>query len=202
VPWAAASIVGSVFTPLFATRARPAFVMAGGLVIAAGGFGILAQVGGSFGLPSLVTGSVLLSLGLAPLTTVATDMMVGVVAPERAGLASSISETSSELGGALGIAVLGSIGSIAYRSYVANVVPADVPIDVVRAASRTIGEATALAERLPGPIGVELLHVTREAFAASFVVMGGICGAMAIATAVASAVLLRHVPAAAAGGSD
>ena len=129
-------------------------------------------------------------------------MMVGVVAPERAGLASSVSETSSELGGALGIAVLGSIGSIAYRSYIANVVPTDVPINVVRAASKTIGEATALAGRLPGPIGVELLHVTREAFAASFVVMGGICGAMAIATAVASVALLRHVPAAPAGGSD
>jgi len=202
VPWAAASIVGSVFTPLLATRARPAFVMAGGLIVAAAGFGILTQVGGSFGFLALVTGSVLLSLGLAPLTTVATDMMVGVVAPERAGLASSVSETSSELGGALGIAVLGSIGSIAYRSYIANVVPTDVPIDVVRAVSKTIGEATALAERLPGPIGVELLHVTREAFAVSCVVMGGICAAMAIATAVASVVLLRHVPAAPAGGSD
>ena len=127
VPWAAASIVGSVLTPQFATRARPAFVMAGGLVVAAGGFGILTQIGGSFGFPALLTGSVLLSLGLAPLTTVATDMMVGIVAPERAGLASSISETSSELGGALGIAVLGSIGSVVYRSYIANVVSADVP---------------------------------------------------------------------------
>jgi DHA2 family multidrug resistance protein-like MFS transporter len=202
VPWAAASIVGSVLTPRFATRARPAFVMAGGLVVAAGGFGILTQIGGPFGLQALVTGSVLLSLGLAPLTTVATDMMVGIVAPERAGLASSISETSSELGGALGIAVLGSMGSVVYRGYVARVVSVDIPSDVVRAASKTIGEATGLAGRLPDPVGLELLHVAREAFAGSFVLISGICGAMAIATAVTSVVLLRHVPVAPADVSD
>lgn len=200
VPWAAASIVGSVLTPRFATRARPAFVMAGGLVVAAGGFGILTQISGSFGFPALVTGSVLLSLGLAPLTTVATDMMVGIVAPERAGMASSISETSSELGGALGIAALGSLGSVVYRSYIANVVSSDVPIEVIRALSKTVGGATMLTERLPDPVGFELLDVTQEAFARSFVVVGGICGALAIATAIAAVVLLRHVPAALADG--
>jgi DHA2 family multidrug resistance protein-like MFS transporter len=129
-------------------------------------------------------------------------MMVGIVAPDRAGLASSISETSSELGGALGIAVLGSIGSVVYRSYIASVVSADVASEVVRAASKTIGEATVLAERLPDPVGLELLHVAREAFAESFVLIGGICGAMAIATAIAAVVLLRHVPSAPAEGSD
>jgi len=202
VPWAAASIVGSVLTPLCTRRARPAFVMAGGLVVAAGGFGILTQVSGSFGLPALVAGSVLLSLGLAPLTTVATDMMVGIVVPERAGIASSVSETSSELGGALGIAVLGSIGSVTYRSHIANAVSSYVPVEVMREASKTIGGATALAERLPDPGGLELLHVARQAFVGSFALISGICAVMAIATGVACVVLLRHVPAASADGSD
>jgi ActR/RegA family two-component response regulator len=94
------------------------------------------------------------------------------------------------------------MGSVVYRRYITNVVSADVPSEVVRTASKTIGEATVLAERLPDPVGLELLHVTREAFAESFVLIGGICGAMAIATAVASVVLLRHVPSAPADGSD
>ena len=53
-----------------------------------------------------MTGSVLFSLGSAPTTTLATDLMVGTAPPERAGAASGISETSSEFGGALGTAVL------------------------------------------------------------------------------------------------
>ena len=55
-------------------------------------------------------GVVVLSLGLAPLFTLAADLAVGSAPPERAGAASGISETSSELGGALGLAILGTVG--------------------------------------------------------------------------------------------
>ena len=49
--------------------------------------------------------------------------MVSCVRPERAGVASGISETGAELGGALGIAVLGSIGVAVYRSQIADAIP-------------------------------------------------------------------------------
>ena len=48
----------------------------------------------------------MLALGLAPVFTLAADLMVSTAPPERAGAAAGISETSSEFGGALGIAVL------------------------------------------------------------------------------------------------
>ena len=53
--------------------------------------------------------------------------IVGAAPPERAGSASAISETGAELGGALGVAVLGSIGTAIYRGGVADAVPGDVP---------------------------------------------------------------------------
>jgi DHA2 family multidrug resistance protein-like MFS transporter len=102
VPWAVGSSVGSMATPLLARYARPAFVMAAGLILAAVGFGVLTQVNAAAGLTPLLVGSVLHSLGLAPMSTLSTDIVVGTVPPERAGAASSILETSSELGGALG----------------------------------------------------------------------------------------------------
>jgi MFS transporter, DHA2 family, multidrug resistance protein len=193
VPWALASVVGSVLTPLVAARVRPGFAMAGGLLVGACGFAAFTQVGGAAGFPMVVVGSVLLSLGFAPLTTVATDLIVGSVPAVHAGMASSISETSSELGGALGIAVLGSIGTFWYRSHVASALSAHD--DIARAAARTIGEATAVAANLREPVSREVLHVAREAFAGSFVVVGEIGAALAVATAVVCAVLLRHVPA-------
>jgi hypothetical protein len=51
--------------------------------------------------------------------------------PENAGVASGISETTAEFGGALGIAVLGSIGTAVYRGEVADVVSEGIPPDVV-----------------------------------------------------------------------
>lgn len=89
LPSSGGFIVGSMLTPLLVRRLRPAFVMAGGLVLAAAGFGVLTQVDGVSGLAVLVSGSAVFSLGLAPMTTLATDLMVGAAPPERAGAAST-----------------------------------------------------------------------------------------------------------------
>jgi DHA2 family multidrug resistance protein-like MFS transporter len=115
VPGAAGFVVGSMVAPVLVRRIQPAFVTAGGLALAAVGFAVLAQVGGSSGLAVLVTGTALLSLGLGPVFTLAADLVVSAAPPERAGAASAILETSSEFGSAAGIAILGSLGYAVYR---------------------------------------------------------------------------------------
>src|SRR5205807_8288742 len=57
---------------------------------------------------------------LAPAFTLSTDLVIGSAPPERAGAAAALSETGSELGGALGIAILGTIGTGGYRSSMAH----------------------------------------------------------------------------------
>ena len=76
----------------------------------------------------LVIGSLVFSLGLTPVVSLTTDMVVGAAPPERAGAAASLSETATEFGGALGIAVFGSIGTAVYRSKVSNAIPPDVAL--------------------------------------------------------------------------
>jgi DHA2 family multidrug resistance protein-like MFS transporter len=71
---------------------------------------LLTQVPTSNGLVALVIASVIISLGLAPVFGLTSELIVGSAPPERAGAASGISETGAELGGALGLALLGSIG--------------------------------------------------------------------------------------------
>ena len=125
--------------------------MAGGLALAAAGFALLTQVDARVGPGARwSTGSVHASRsGLAPVFTLATDLVVGAAPPERAGAASAISETGAELGGALGIAVLGSIGTAVYRGQMADAVPAGVPPEAAEAARDTLGGAVAAAADLP-----------------------------------------------------
>ena len=193
VPSGGGFIVGSLLTPLLVRRLRPAFVMAGGLALAAVGFGLLTQVDGASGLAVLVTGSVVFSLGLAPVFTLATDLTVGVAPPERAGAASAISETSSEFGGALGIAILGSVAIAVYRSHVADAVPAGVPSQAAHAARDTLGGAVAVAGQLPDQPGQALLDVARQAFTQGLQLTFAVSAAVAIGIAILAAVLLRHV---------
>jgi len=91
-------------------------------------------------------------------------LIVGAAPPERAGVASAISETSSEFGGALGIAILGSIGTAIYRTKMNAGIPHQVPETLGNEATETLGGAVTVAAQLPGNIGYELLNTANEAF--------------------------------------
>jgi MFS transporter, DHA2 family, multidrug resistance protein len=194
VPSGLAFIVGGMVTPFFVRRVRPGFVMAVGLTIAAAGFALLTQVDETSGVSFVVIALVVFSVGLTPVITLATDLIVGSAPRERAGAASGISETGAEFGGALGIAVLGSIGVAVYRDRLSDAVPAAVPPEQADAARDTLGGATEAAEQLPDPLGAELLDTAREAFTQG-VQVTAIAGAILLAAlAVMTAILLRDVP--------
>jgi hypothetical protein len=138
--------------------------------------------------------SVLFSLGTSPLFTLTNDLIIGSAAPERAGAAAGISETAAELGGALGIAVFGSIGVAIYRGALAGAVPAGVPIAAAEAARDTLAEALTVARELPESVGSSLVEVARGAFTQGLHVTALISLIGAIALAVFVLTLLRRVP--------
>src|SRR5690606_27573963 len=105
-----------------------------------------------------------MSVGFGLMFTISTDLVVGSAPPQRAGAASAISETGAEFGGALGIAVLGSVGMAVYRSQVSAAIPPGVPAEAAAAARDTLGGAIALADQLSDPLAAGLLHVARSAF--------------------------------------
>ncbi|MGH7322558.1 MAG: MFS transporter [Candidatus Rokuibacteriota bacterium] len=195
VPSMLGFVTGSMVVPLIARRVPPATAMTGGLLLAALGFGLLTQIDGAAGLAVIIAGSVIYSLGISPVVILATDLIVGSAPVERAGAASAISETSSELGGALGIAILGSIGVAVYRAAMADGVPLEVPAEAATAARATLGGAVAAAERLPEQVGAALLETARAAFARAFQLTAAISATASLLIAPVAMVLLRRGPA-------
>jgi len=193
VPSSGGLVAGSMLAPLIARRVRPAFVMAGGLALAAVGFGMLTQGNAASGLAILVIGSVILSLGVAPVGTLATDIVVGSAPPERAGASSGISETSAEFGGALGIAVLGSIGTAVYRNQVADAFPDGVPPEAAETARDSLGGAVSAGNQLPNPLADELLDAACDAFTQGLQLTAITSAAIVLGVAILAVVLLRHI---------
>ena len=113
-------LLGSAIAPFAANRLRPVWLLSSSLAVTAVGFGLLTQLDAQSGLPLLVTGAVIFSIGLAPVYVVTTELTVASAPPERSGAASGILETCTELGGALGIAFLGSLGGAVYREAMAG----------------------------------------------------------------------------------
>lgn len=191
LPGSAGVIAGSMLAPAIVRRVQPAWVMGGGLALATLGFCVLTQVD-RLGLPGLVSGAVLTYIGLGPVFTLGTDLIVGAAPPERAGAAAAMSETSSEFGGALGIALLGSIGTAIYRNTMAGAALDGVPAQTKEAARDTLGGASAAAADLPGIVGERLLQAARGAFTQAMQTVVVICAVVAAAAAIMAVVALRR----------
>jgi MFS transporter, DHA2 family, multidrug resistance protein len=195
LPSAVGFIVGSQLAPRIVQRVRPAYLIGGGLAVGATGLAMLAAVGTTNGLALLVAASVVISLGLAPVFGLTTELIVGSAPPERAGAASGISETAAELGGALGIAILGSIGVAIYRGQLNAGLPAGVPAELAAAAQDTLGGAVAVAGQLPIELGTIVLAAAREAFVAGMHLTAGIAAVVASGLALLAVLALRSAAA-------
>ena len=193
LPAAAGFIVGSQVGPRVIRFVKPAYLVSGGLVAAAAGLLVLTQVTVSGGLTEILIGSVVISLGLGPVFGLTTEMIVGSAPPEKAGAASGISETAAELGAALGIAVLGSVGVAIYRSQLSSEALTGVPAAAADAARDTLGGAVAAASQLPADAAATLVEHARQAFVTGLQITSLISAGIALVIAAITVVALRNV---------
>ncbi|MFC4017817.1 MFS transporter [Micromonospora sp. GCM10011542] len=147
-----------------AQRVERAYLIGTGFAIAVVGFAVLTRVTPQSPLWLLLVGASVYAAGLVMVMSLVTELVLGAAPPERAGVASALTESSSELGGALGMAILGSVGAAVYRREVVDSLPAGLPTDARDAASETLGGALAVAEGLPTDVGAAVLHAARLAF--------------------------------------
>ena len=163
VPFAGSLIIGSAGSALATRHMSPFSIMRFGLMTATIGFALLSFI------PDVTTPATLsitcsiYALGSACVLTLSNDVMLGSVPVDDAGSASAISETASELGAALGIALLGSIGMAIYRLALAHV---GAMGDLTKFG--TLGAAVAAAHQLGGAAGDAILKESRAAFVRGF----------------------------------
>jgi MFS transporter, DHA2 family, multidrug resistance protein len=192
LPDPAGMIACSLLCPVLARRIRPGQLIGAGLAVSAAGFLALTQARAGSGLLVAVAGVVLVFAGVTPAWVLGTDLIVGSVPPEKAGAASSLSETGSELGMALGVAVIGSIGAAVYRVQAAPAIPRGLPHGAAAAARDSLAGAVAAAARLPRGPGAALLDAARLAFTHGLNIAAAVSFVAAAGLSLAAVVLLRH----------
>jgi EmrB/QacA subfamily drug resistance transporter len=158
------ALMVAVVSPIGARLAQktgPRAPIAAGLALATAGLVLYARAtAGAGALHYMVAMSVVgtgIGLAMAP----ATQSIMSALPPAKAGVGSAINDTTRNLGSVLGIAVIGSIVTSAYRTALA---PAHIAAGIPQAARESVGAATQIARRLPHPIGHELATVAHHAF--------------------------------------
>lgn len=202
LPATLGQVLAALLVPAIARRIRPAVLIPAGLLVAVFGLIVMTLLDGPGAVYLLIAGTVIMGLGVMPMTILGTDLVISSAPPAKAGAASATSETAGELGMALGIAVIGSIGAAVYRRGTISAIPAELPPELASVAADTLGGALSVAAGLPAAAGAELLAAARAAFHAALQVNAVIGAAVIVATAVLIATFLRHLPASSDGAGE
>jgi DHA2 family multidrug resistance protein-like MFS transporter len=173
--------------PAMARRVPPAHVMAGGLLLAAAGSVLLTQVGRSSAFAVLVLALMIVYIGSGPTGVMTNFLTMSSAPPEKAAAAGGLSTTGGELGVALGVAVMGSVGTAVYRAEMT------VPDGAPPGAGDSIAGAVAAAGQMPGPAGADLLAAARDAFTESMHTTAVILALLFAGLAAYTIARLRHV---------
>ena len=164
-------------------------VVAGGLALVAVGMTILAQLGTGASAWLVAAAMVPTALGIAAVGAPLTTLMMAAVPPARAGMGSAMNNASRELGGAFGVAVLGSVLTTRYGTGVAASIEG-LPASSRATADSGLAGAIEVAKELPGDAGGALVETARNAFVDGFAQAGLASAGLAVAVAVAALVLL------------
>jgi MFS transporter, DHA2 family, multidrug resistance protein len=191
LPASLLAIAGPMLSPLLTQRIGMRLSLAGLLGTAAVGFAVQALVGGPLAVATVALGWALWAFGGSAAATLTMGAILGSTRPERAGAVSALAQTGTELGGALGIAVLGSLGTAIYHAMVAPAIPDGLSPELSSAARDTLGGALNVADQVADPTAAATLVFTAQhALTTAVQVTSAIGAAISLATAVAVLVYL------------
>ncbi|HEY8478271.1 MAG TPA: MFS transporter [Spirillospora sp.] len=193
LPGAAGAMAGgAVLAPPLISALGRARAAAAGMLLGAAGYAVFVTVGLDTSYWMMLPAMVLSGAGVGIGLTVTGDTVLASVPKERSGAASAISETGMEFGGALGLAVLGSVLNAVYRGVLD--LPAGVPAPAASAARDSLGAALQAAAALPADLAARVGAAARDAFVDGMHAALVCSAAFAVLVAVFALVTLRDVP--------
>jgi DHA2 family multidrug resistance protein-like MFS transporter len=173
VPGMITTTIAFQVAPRLARRIRPAVLIPAGIAFTVAGMIVVTQTTST---TVLVIAFAITCVGPGPLVTLGTNLVIGSVPPEKAGSAGALTQTSNEFGYSLGIAVLGSVVTVVYRS-------------------RMDGRGgNSLGEAITQGVPADVLAQARDAFTGGLHVAAGVTAVALTVVAVVLAVTLRSVP--------
>lgn len=196
VPALIATVAAGLLVVPLVKKVRPGFVVAGGLLLSAAGYFLVAFGDHGNGPALLLAALLVLCLGVGAAETISNDLILGAAPAEKSGAAAAISETGYEIGSLLGTAILGSILTASYQGNLR--LPAGAAEAASAEASAQAGETLAgaveLAQGLPGPLADAVMTAARAAFDSGVHITAAIALVLMAGASVLAAVVLRKVP--------
>ena len=168
IPVAAALMIAAPASAKLVSSFGTKWIVTAGLVLVAFALLLFSRVTVTSGYPLVGTVLVIIGVGMGLAMAPATDSIMGSLPPEKAGVGSAMNDTTREIGGALGVAIMGSITSAVYASSItANpgfAVLQKASPEAAAAVQDSIGSASYVAAKLPENVRGALVDASNAAF--------------------------------------
>jgi EmrB/QacA subfamily drug resistance transporter len=187
LPLIAAMMVGALASARVVARAGVRVMLPLGLLVSAAGMVLLSRIGPDTNYGFIAASLAVIGVGISLAMVPALDTILGTLPESQTGAGTALTRTLQNLGGSLGVAIMGSILNNAYRAELTGHV-AGLPSRVRDVAEGSVAAATVVAQHLPPPVGAALLRAADYAYAAGMaevlLVSGGLTAAGALLIAI------------------
>jgi MFS family permease len=191
LPVAVSIALASVLGPRLVERIGTTAVVAAGLAIFAAGLGWASTIDAATPYIQIAMQMVLLGGGLGLTTAPATESIMGSLSADKAGVGSAVNDTTRELGGTLGVAIVGSVFASVYSGGIGSAaVVAALPVDVRSTMERSTAAAYKVIGQLPAEQIADVRDAVNHAFLHGLQIGALVCAAIALGAAVVVAGLL------------
>jgi EmrB/QacA subfamily drug resistance transporter len=163
LPVAASIAAGSVAGTIAVVRLGNRMVVTAGLLSLTVAYAWIATASATTSYLQISCQMVVLGLGMGLTSAPATESIMGSVSADKAGVGSAVNDAIREVGGTLGVAVIGSVFASFY-AHALDALRTTLPGGVIDRATDSIGAATAVAAQVPGEPGQVLLRTARDGF--------------------------------------
>jgi EmrB/QacA subfamily drug resistance transporter len=185
-------LISAAAAPALARRIGPRAVLGFGLLAIGAGLAVVALTSSVASYSPIAAGLVLVGGGMGLTMPTAEDVVLSSVEPDDAGVGAGANSTNLQLGGSLGVALIGSIAITTYRHHLAHL--ANVPPAAVQAARSSLYAATATAVHMPGGVRGPFFTAAVHGFSQGLQVALLVCAGVSIVGAVAVASMRRPRP--------
>jgi EmrB/QacA subfamily drug resistance transporter len=191
LPVAISIAVASIVGPRVVERIGTTAVVAGGLVTFAAGLAWASTADAATPYVQIALQMILLGGGLGLTTAPATESIMGSLSVDKAGVGSAVNDTTRELGGTLGVAIVGSVFASIYSSRLSDsAVVASLPEQARAAMERSMAAAQRVIGQLPQPVIPDVRAAVNTAFLDGLQIGSLVSAGIALGAAIVVAWLL------------
>jgi EmrB/QacA subfamily drug resistance transporter len=162
-PLALVLMVGAPIAGRLTARFGNKLLVSTGMGVVAVGLWYMGTLSVTSGYGHVVLALLILGLGMGTAMVPATESIMGSLPLNKAGVGSAMNDTTRQIGGALGVAILGSIFSSAYATHIAASLTG-LPAATAAAATNSVGAALAIGTKIGGTQGAAIVAAARSSF--------------------------------------